>query len=213
MQQSVSPVIIGGGSHARSLIAMSPTHVRPVAYVDFEDTMPTLSRIGDDDEFLRNELYEDTPLIIGFVSPPSCSMMPRRKIIDKYQGRNFITLIAPDAVVEPDAMLGCGTAVFHRAVVNTGAYLGNHVVVNTGAIVEHDVVVGENSFVGPGAVLCGGVKIGSDVFIGAGAVLRPGVSVCDGATVALGAVVFKDIKKPGVYIGNPAKLLTWKHSS
>lgn len=207
------PVLIGGGSHARSLVAMSPENLRPRAYVDTTDTLPGLLRLGNDDDFLTDVAYEGVPVIMGFVAPPSCSMSPRRKVIERYADRPFATIIAPDAVVEPDTAVGCGTAVFHRAVVNTGAFLGNHVVVNTGAIIEHDVTVGENSFVGPGAVLCGGVSVGRDVFIGAGAVLRPGVKVCDGATVALGAVVFKDIRKPGVYIGNPATQLTWKHSS
>ena len=207
------PVIIGGGAHARSVLSMSPPSQRPLYYVDRTDTLPGLKRLGDDDEFLANPEYAEMPVTIGFVSPPSCSMEPRRKIIERYGGRLFATVIAPDAIVAPDAVVGRGTMIFHRTVVNTAAVLGDNVVVNTGAIVEHDTTVGDNTFIGPGAVLCGGVTVGNDVFIGAGACLRPGVSVCDGATVALGAVVFKNIRKPGVYIGNPAKLLTWKHSS
>lgn len=206
------PVIIGGGGHARSLIAMAPEALRPLYYVDPEERLG-LVRLGDDDAFLADSRFTDVPVIIGYVATNGTSMAVRRRIIERYAGRRFATIVADDATVAPDAVLGRGTAVFHRAVVNTGAFLGDHVVVNTAAVVEHDVTVGENTFIGPGAVLCGGVTVGRDVFIGAGAVLRPGVSVCDGATVAMGAAVFRNIRKPGVYIGNPAELLTWKHSS
>ena len=210
---SERPVIIGGGGHARSLIAMAPLTQRPQNYVDPCEGCLPLNWLGDDKTFLADSRYADMPVIIGYVSPGSSSMAVRRRIIEQYAGRNFSTVIAEDATVEPDTVIGCGTAIFHRAVVNTGAFLGDHVVVNTGAIVEHDSIVGENSFIGPGAVLCGNVTVGNDVFIGAGAVIRPGIKICDGVTIALGAIVFKDIRKPGVYIGNPAKLLTWRHSS
>lgn len=200
------PVIIGGGGHARSLIAMSPNFLRPEAYVDFSDTLP-LRRLGNDDEFLADERYRDTPVIIGFVAPASCSMEPRRNIIERFAGRRFISIIADDATVEPDTVVGAGTMIFHRAVVNTGVVLGNNVIVNTGAIVEHDTTVGPNTFIGPGAILLGGVSVGSDVYIGAGSVVRNGARITDGVTLAMCSVVARDIETPGFYAGNPARKL------
>jgi len=48
--------------------------------------------------------------------------------------------------------------------------------------------------------------IGSGVSIGSNATILP-VKICDNVVVGAGAVVTKDITKPGIYAGNPAKLL------
>lgn len=198
------PIIIGGGGHARSLVAMAPEYLRPLAYVDPKDDLP-LDWLGDDDMFLTDSFFTDEPLIIGYVAPASCSMAPRRRIINRYAGRRFTSIIAHDAIVEPDSVIGAGTMIFHRATVNTGVFMGDHVIVNTGAIIEHDTIVGSNTVIGPGAILAGGVTVGSDVYIGAGACLRNGITVCDGAIVGMGAIVVHDITEPGVYVGNPAR--------
>lgn len=201
-----APVAIGGGGHTRSLVAMAPAALRPTAYVDPVDSLP-LIWLGDDETFLADDRYAALPVIISFVSDASCTMGLRRLIIAKYARRNFATIIADDALVEPDVLIGEGTAVFHRAVVNTGTFLGPHTVVNTGAIVEHDVTVGENTFIGPGAIVCGGARIGRDVYIGAGACVRNGISVVDGVTIGAGTVVINDLLHPGVYVGNPARFI------
>lgn len=49
-------------------------------------------------------------------------------------------------------------------------------------------------------------KIGNNVSIGSNATILP-VSICDNVVIGAGAVVTKDIIKPGVYAGNPAKLI------
>lgn len=48
--------------------------------------------------------------------------------------------------------------------------------------------------------------IGDNVSIGSNATILP-VSICSNVVIGAGAVVTKNIIKPGVYTGNPAKLL------
>lgn len=48
--------------------------------------------------------------------------------------------------------------------------------------------------------------IGNRVSIGSNATILP-VSICDGVVIGAGAVVTKDIARPGIYAGNPAKLI------
>ncbi|MBC7483353.1 MAG: N-acetyltransferase, partial [Rhizobacter sp.] len=49
-------------------------------------------------------------------------------------------------------------------------------------------------------------KIGNRVSIGSNATLLP-VSICDDVVIGAGAVVTRDITEPGIYAGNPARLL------
>lgn len=199
-----APVVIGAGGHARSLVSMAPPAERPVMYVAPQPSLP-LKWLGDDRAFLSNPDYDELPVIIGIGFNEKGSLTLRRRIIELFGNRRFATIVASDAIVAPDTVIGDGSTVFHRAVINCGAFIGRHTVVNTGAIVEHDVTLGENTFVGPGAVICGACEIGNDVFIGAGATLRNGVRIADGVTVGVGAVVVNDITEKGIYIGNPAK--------
>lgn len=49
-------------------------------------------------------------------------------------------------------------------------------------------------------------KIGNHVSIGTNTTILP-VSICDHVVVGAGSVVTKDITEPGIYVGNPARLL------
>ena len=49
-------------------------------------------------------------------------------------------------------------------------------------------------------------RVGHRVSIGSNATLLP-VSICDDVVIGAGAVVTRDITEPGVYAGNPARLL------
>lgn len=85
------------------------------------------------------------------------------------------------------------------------------------------VTIGENCFIGHGVMFvndlfsaggpAGGdtskwkaTNIGNHVSIGSNATILP-VDICDHVVIGAGAVVTKDILLPGVYAGNPAKLL------
>jgi acetyltransferase-like isoleucine patch superfamily enzyme len=48
--------------------------------------------------------------------------------------------------------------------------------------------------------------VGNHVSIGANATVMP-VTICDHVVIGAGSVVTKDITVPGIYAGNPAKLL------
>ncbi len=192
--------LIGGGGHCESLLKAIPENLTPAGYTDFGpvEGMP-IPWLGTDSE-------ASGPVHIAVALGRDDSLRARRDAIDRFAGTEFVTIIAPTAIVAEGSQIGKGCALLHRAVVN-GASIGPNTVVNTGAIVEHSTSIGENCFIGPGAVICGGVTVGDDVLIGAGAILRNGISVCGGAVIGMGAVVTADITEPGTYVGNPAKII------
>jgi acetyltransferase-like isoleucine patch superfamily enzyme len=49
-------------------------------------------------------------------------------------------------------------------------------------------------------------RIGNDVSIGSNATILP-VNIADRVVIGAGAVVTRSIDKPGVYAGNPARLI------
>lgn len=202
-------VLIGGGGHANSVINALPAGLEAEGYVDIAPSAAMdLPWLGDDDTFLASDEAARSQVLITMVSGRSCSLEPRRRLIEKYSDLQSPVVVASTAWVSPAATLGKGTVAMHHSLVNCNTRLGEHCVVNSGAIVEHDCIIGSNVFIGPGAVICGGVGIGDNTYIGAGAVIRPGVKICAGAMVSMGAAVFRRITVAGTYLGNPAKKIT-----
>lgn len=200
-------VLVGGGGHARSLLAVLGDEVQVAGYADMHPCdgldIPYLGTDTDCISLLDPAEYE---VAVTLVSGPDCSMALRRKIIESYHGFSMPMIIAPTAMVA-GCRIGPGVQLMHRTMVNAGADIGSYSIVNTGAIVEHDCRIGSNVFIGPGAVICGGVEIGDDCYIGANVTVRPGVRICAGAVIGLAAAVTKDITEPRTYVGIPARPL------
>lgn len=99
--------------------------------------------------------------------------------------------------------------------------IGNDCRIQSHSFVCEMVTIGNNCFIGHGVMFVndlfthGGpangdktlwkaTNIGNHVSIGSNATILP-VSICDNVVIGAGSVVTKDITKPGVYAGNPAR--------
>ncbi len=130
-------------------------------------------------------------------------------------------------VVEPSNVYGCtiGDDVFVGPFVEIqkDVTIGARTRVQSHSFICELVTIGADCFVGHGVMFVndrfatGGpargdkskweaTVIGNRVSIGSNATIMP-VSICDDVVIGAGSVVTKPIVKPGVYAGNPARLL------
>ena len=129
-------------------------------------------------------------------------------------------------VVQPVNLYGCtiGSETFVGPFVEIqkGVKIGKRCRIQSHSFICELVTIGDDCFVSHGAMFIndrfdrGGpadtrevwraTKIGNRVSIGTNATILP-VTICDRAVVGAGAVVTKDITEPGIYVGNPARLL------
>ena len=128
-------------------------------------------------------------------------------------------------IVEPVNLYGCtlGDGVFvgpfveiqksvvigNRSKIQSHSFICELVTIGDSSVVAHGVMFINDLFAKGGPAngdknLWKSTKIGSNVSIGSNATILP-VSICDNVVVGAGSVVTKDIKEPGIYIGNPAK--------
>ena len=104
--------------------------------------------------------------------------------------------LAENATVVGDVVMGNQCSVWFNAVIRGDVHyirIGNKVNIQDGAVIhctyqKHPTEIGDN------------------VSIGSNATILP-VSICSNVVIGAGSVVTKNIIKPGVYTGNPAKLL------
>jgi acetyltransferase-like isoleucine patch superfamily enzyme len=141
------------------------------------------------------------------------------EIVDVEFGKNI-------TVVEPVNLYGCvigdGSFVGPFVEIQKGAKIGKRCRVQSHSFICELVTIGDDCFISHGAMfindpfLTGGpaterslwrqTKLGNRVSIGTNATVLP-VTICDHVVIGAGAVVTKDITVPGIYAGNPARLL------
>jgi acetyltransferase-like isoleucine patch superfamily enzyme len=130
-------------------------------------------------------------------------------------------------VVKPANLYGCtiGDDVFIGPFVEVqkDVTIGARTRIQSHSFVCELVTIGEDCFIAHGVMFIndrfetGGpakgrkdlwrsTKIGNKVSIGSNATVLP-VEICDNVVIGAGAVVTKSIDKPGVYAGNPARLM------
>ena len=107
--------------------------------------------------------------------------------------------------------------------IQKGVTIGNRCRIQSHAFICELVTIGDSCFISHGAMFIndlfsiGGpafgdknlweeTHVGNHVSIGTNATILP-VKICSNVVIGAGSVVTKDINEPGIYAGNPAKLL------
>ena len=130
-------------------------------------------------------------------------------------------------VVEPSNIYGCeigsNTFIGPFVEIQKNVSIGENCKIQSHSFICELVNIGDNCFIGHGVMFVndlfskGGpargdknlwksTKIGNNVSIGSNATILP-VKICDHVVIGAGAVVTRNIIEPGVYAGNPAKIL------
>lgn len=205
-------IIIGGGGHAKVLIAM----LRKLGtyeisgYVDSVDNGPVadVAWLGTDTKL--DDLFDNaaSKAVLGIGHPSDAATRKKVYNMAVSLGFSFPVITAADVVVSEDVGLEAGSVVMSGAVIQPGSKAGLCAIINTNTTVDHDCVLGDFVHIASGAVLCGGVQCGSECLIGAGAVVLPGVKIASHCIIGAGAVVIRDCVGSGVYAGNPARRIS-----
>jgi acetyltransferase-like isoleucine patch superfamily enzyme len=132
-----------------------------------------------------------------------------------------VTIVEPTNLYE--CTLGEGVFVGPFCEVQRGVIIGAGTRVQSHSFICELVTIGDDCFVGHGVMFvndrfAGGgpargdtskwetTTIGNRVSIGSNSTIMP-VTVCDDVVIGAGSVITKNISQPGVYAGNPARLL------
>lgn len=132
-----------------------------------------------------------------------------------------VVIVEPANLYECSIGEGCFIGPFVE--IQKGVRVGKRTRVQSHTMVCELVEIGEDCFIGHGVMFTndtfatggparGGkdlwkeTRIGDRVSIGSNATILP-VNICAGTVIGAGAVVTRDIAEPGIYAGNPARLL------
>jgi acetyltransferase-like isoleucine patch superfamily enzyme len=141
-------------------------------------------------------------------------------IVDVVSGSN-VTVVEPanlygctlgdDVFVGPFVEIQRGVVVGARTRVQSHAFICELVTIGEDCFVSHGVMFINDLFANGGPArgnkaLWRSTRIGNRVSLGSNVTILP-VTIADEIVVGAGAVVTKDLVEPGVYAGNPARLV------
>jgi sugar O-acyltransferase (sialic acid O-acetyltransferase NeuD family) len=126
-------------------------------------------------------------------------------------GVALITIIARNAVLMDDVVMGDGALLCPFVTVTSNIRIGKAFHANLYSYVEHDCVIGDYVTFAPGVKCNGNVHIEDHAYIGSGAVIKQGtlaepLVIGRGAVVGMGAVVTKSVPAGVTVLGNPARI-------
>ena len=119
--------------------------------------------------------------------------------------------IGDDCFIGPFVEIQKGVSIGKRCKIQSHSFVCELVSIGDDCVIAHGVVFINDSFSIGGPArgnknLWKETEIGKNVSIGSNATILP-VRICDNVVIGAGSVVTNDIVKPGIYAGNPARLL------
>lgn len=113
--------------------------------------------------------------------------------------------IGPFVEIQKSVKIGSGTKVQSHSFICELVEIGNDCFIGHGVMFINDLFVTGGPARGDKS-LWRSTRIGNNVSIGSNATILP-VNIGDNVVIGAGSVVTKSIDTPGIYAGNPAKLI------
>jgi sugar O-acyltransferase (sialic acid O-acetyltransferase NeuD family) len=199
--------ILGAGGFARELRwavdnGRTPEGqaLRTVAFVELVARTESLKGLP---VLALDDLDDDVLLLCGI---GGMTEIKARVVADALaRGHRFAPgVIAAQATVGPDTILGTGSVVCGGAVVTADVTIGEHVAVHVNCSVGHDAVIGDLATLSPGACVSGWVSVGQRAFLGTASAVIEKLSLGEDSLLGAGAVAISDVPPRALAVGVPA---------
>jgi acetyltransferase-like isoleucine patch superfamily enzyme len=115
------------------------------------------------------------------------------------------SFIGPFVEIQRDTSIGSFSKVQSHSFICELVTIGDHCFIGHGVMFINDLFTEGGPAAGD-KTKWKSTLIGNHVSIGSNATILP-VTICDHVVIGAGAVVTKDISKPGIYTGNPARFV------
>ncbi len=140
--------------------------------------------------------------IVNLKYKKNCTIIEPVNIYGSKFGKNIF--VGPFVEIQKNTKIGDNTRIQSHSFICEKVEIGNNCFIGHGVMFTNDDLKKGKISRKPSNFKK--TKIGNNVVIGSNVTLLP-VSVISGTVIGAGSIVTKNIKKKGIYAGNPAKFL------
>ena len=119
----------------------------------------------------------------------------------------FANLLHSSCIIGSNVDLGQGNVFYPGVIIDANVKIENNVLINLGCTVSHDSIIESHCYISPAVSIAGYSKIGQKSMLGINCTIINNLTLCSDVIIGAGSVIIDKIKEPGVYAGNPGKLI------
>ena len=190
--------IFGAGGHTKVIIEIIELLGLPIDGL-FVDNLENRNLLDYPVKIYQDEPLNDVIIAIG-------DNLSRKNLAKRLE-TSYCSVIHPQSIISPRAVIGKGSVVMGGVTINSMSVIGQHCIINTNASIDHDCTINNFVHISPNVALCGNVTIGEGSHIGAGSVIIPGIKIGKWCTIGAGSVIIRDIADNARIAGNPGTII------
>ncbi len=115
------------------------------------------------------------------------------------------TLMADDVTFANNVTIEEGSIIFSRCVFENDIKICSNVIVGGDTRMASGITIGTDCYIGTGTFMGDYTTVGERVFVAPRCLTRGRLKIGDDSIVGIGSVVFRNVRKASIVIGNPAK--------
>lgn len=211
MKNNKTLIVLGSGGHARPLVEV------------LNEIYPSKKKIILDEKFkikkkekiLGNLIYGNFKKLNHYRNKEiflAIGDNTKRELYYKKYKKFIPNLINKTCDISNFSQVGKGNFFNNNVFVGTKVKIGNNNIINNNCIIEHETIIKNHIHLSPGCIIGGRAIIGNRVFLGLGVKVLDKIRISDDSIVGAGSVVTQNINIPGVYVGSPAKRVSFENS-
>lgn len=203
--------IIGAGHLGQQIAyhAINDNHFNTIVFFDDFNQNKLINNhqiLGGADNIL--DAYNKglfTHLIIGVGYK---HMQERSNLFKRFKDKiPFGNIIHSSCIIDSSVRLGKGIIIYPGSIIDANVEIGDNILINIGCTIAHDTNIDSNCFLSPSVNLAGFVNVGETSILGINCTVIDNINIHSNTQIGAGGVVIKDIKKKGLYVGNPVRLV------
>lgn len=201
----------GAKSQARIVAALLERSHRPVGVIFDHSldapTFPTRAKFLNRHEDLRRTLPDCSAFVVCIGGAYGAQRAALSARLRDGWGLRPLSVISPQAMVDPEVELGEGIQVMAGACIGIASRIGEFSLINTNSTVDHECNLGRGVHIMGSAAIAGRVTIEDYASIGTNATVLPGIKIGSGAQIGAGALIRRDVSENSVIVGVPGRVL------
>ena len=173
---------------------------------DFEPSkIKANCKVFNFDTFLKTIAPNECEVVIAVGEPSARDFLFNRV---KEKNYSLPVIIHPNSNVNIEGnSIGEGTVICYGSTLTDNVSVGNCCYIQSYVTIGHDIKIGNFSVIGTGSQIGGATNLGDRVYMGFLSGVKEKTDVGSDCIIAAGAIVFQDLPKEVIVVGNPGRIV------